>query len=723
MPRALALGICVLAACNEAAPMVADHSGEVDPFIGSGGVGFGVGSISPGPSMPFGLAKPAPDTSSGGSAPGFSHCAGYWWEDDEIRAFSQLHLSGTGVPDYGVLGVMPASLDHVPSAERDWRARFDHRSERASLGRYEVTLAPSGIQAIVSATSRTSVYRFTYPEGSRPAIVISLDHGLGGGETRSGELAFDTASQEITGELRHAGDMSGRYGGFELFFAMRFEAPVSSFERFGERDGVIFFDGGARSIGVQIGLSFVDLEGAKKNLDAEWMGFDLARAESAIVSAWAPILGMIEIDGGTRDERRMFYSSLYRAHLMPTMISDSDGRYFGFDRAVHDSEDSPQYSDFSLWDTFRTLHPLYVLLEPALAERLNRSLVRMLEQNGHAPRWPLGTGETWTMIGNHGETVLVDSYLKGIRGFDQQAIFERLLRAANEEIDANGTRRAGRECIASYLARGYCAADEGDASVSRTLENAFNDALLANIAEALGHDTEAVELHRRASSWKNLLDREVGFFRSRNSDGSFASEFDEELFSSEYTEGNARQWLAFVPHDLEGLAGELGGKDAFLSKLEGIFESTITAEKTPLPDLWYWHGNEPDIHAPYIFAELGRPDLTRRYVRWIMDHRYAASPAGLDGNDDGGTLSAWYVFGAIGFYPKVGTSKYVLSVPRFPKATLKLEGGASLVVIAEGLAEGKTELDRVELDGRTIEGPFIDHADLLKGGELVFHLR
>jgi predicted alpha-1,2-mannosidase len=256
--------------------------------------------------------------------------------------------------------------------------------------------------------------------------------------------------------------------------------------------------------------------------------------------------------------------------------------------------------------------------------------------------------------------------------------------------------------------------------VSRTLENSYNDWLLAQLARGLGKDAEATELLGRAGGWANLWDEGTGYLRAHNADGSMVSDFDEALFAEEYTEGNARQWLPYVPHDIPGLAAKAGGKEQLAAKLDAFFSKAAAAEKTALPDLYYWHGNEPDIHAAYAFIELDRPDLTQKWVRWIMESRYSDTPAGLDGNDDGGTLSAWYVFSALGIYPKVGTTSYYLGIPRFPKATVKL-GQKELLIVLTGSPEG-TRVRKVSFNGNALPSYTIEHAALLGGGELVFEL-
>ncbi len=716
--------VCFSAACGGGDEAEAiDPIVEVDPFIGTGGIGFGVGSIPPGPTHPYGLAKPGPETATNGGDPGFSHCAGYWWEDDEILSFAQIHLAGTGVPDYGVLRVMPA-VD-LPDRVRpsSYRAELQHGAERAELGRYQVRLQPSGIDVEIAATPRTSLYRMTYPATGARSLVVDLSRGIAQGETLDASLTVGDG--ELSGWIQHAGMLSGGFGGWRLYFVMKLDrAFTAEWLEDGARrpaDGtfasagagaVLSFAADVTELRMQIGLSFVDEATARGNLEAEWMDYDLSRAVAETVAAWRPLLSRVEVKGGEPEARRMFYSALYHAQLMPTSLTETGGKYRGLDGEVHTADGFVYYSDFSLWDTFRTLHPLLTLVYPEYQRDMNTSLEAMTIASGSVPKWPLATGESNTMIGYHGESVFVDSVTKGVGGFDEARMFGVLEAAAMARQDS--LRK--RDCSASYLAQGWCSADEEGRSASKTLENAFSDFLLARFADHLGED--AAVFDARADNWANVFDADVGFVHGRNADGGFLPGFDDEAFSDDFVEGNARQWTMFVPHDPVGL-DEAMGETGLVRWLSTIFEASEAAEPTLLPDLWYWHGNEPDIHAAYMFAEVGRADLTEKWVDWVRRTRYTDGPDGLDGNDDGGTLSAWYVFSALGFYPKIGEARYVLGTPLFPEARVQVPGG-TLTVRAENWAAKEYAVERVTLNGATIDGPYVSHADLAAGGELVF---
>lgn len=709
---------------------------DVDPFIGSGGVGFGVGSIPPGPARPLSLARPGPDTATnGGRAPSFSHCAGYWWQDDEILAFSQIHLVGTGVPDQGTLGIMPTGeLPAGPLRPRDWRADFSHRREIARPGYYSVELAPSAIGVDISATERTSVYRLRYPKDSPRNLVIDLAHHLGDGRTDDGLLTANADGTEVGGWVHHSGMLSGRYGGYRLFFVLKTDTPFTGMDAMqdglrlanvrtatgAQAGAVLSFGPGAAPIHLQIGLSFVDAAGARKNLESEWVNYDLDAAEAGTRAAWSTILDRVSIKGGTDAQRRIFSTALFHAYGMPTVLSDADGRYVGVDTQVAQADGWNYYTDFSLWDTFRTQHPLITLLTPSIQRDMNRSMWAMTEASGRIPMWPLATGETNTMIAYHGESVLVDSVLKGVEGFDVAAAYEVLKQSALR----NGSVPTGRarDCSASYLELGYCPMDVEGGATSKTLEAAFSDFVLARLAAHLGHDVDAAMFMDRSENWKQLWDAESGLLRGRMADGSFPEAYRDDRFSEDLIEGNLRQWAVFVPHDVPGWAESFGGTAAAVQWLDNFFAQSEPLEDTPLPDLWYWHGNEPDIHAPFMFAELGRPDLTNKWAAWVRQAKYRDRPDGLDGNDDGGTLSAWYVFSALGLFPKVGEARYVLASPLFEEATVRLDGGV-LNIRTENWREGATDVAAVLFDDEPVVGPFISHERIQAGGTLLFRMK
>jgi len=457
--------------------------------------------------------------------------------------------------------------------------------------------------------------------------------------------------------------------------------------------------------------------GARRNREAdETLAPDLAAAREQARSIWAETLGQVEVEGGSARDQRLLYSTLYKAFLHPTCISDVDGRYRGLDGLVH-QDGRPYYSDFSLWDTYRTLHPLLTLLVPDIASDLAQSLVRMATQWGGLPRWPMGTVDAGSMIGTPADPVLAGSLLKGASDFDVEVVWPYLWAHATGPVS-----KGGRDGIEDYLALGYVAADHTSGSVSRTEEFAWHDFALSNLADALGKTTEAARLRAQSRTLGALWDDSVAFFRGRSSDGSWVERLRPEHWEDYYVEGDAWQHLWLSPYpDL--LAEIMGGRDALVSRLEDFFELSADywagndlGYLLPLP--YYWHGNEPDIHSAYLFAAAGRPAGTERWVDWVRKAHYDLGPAGLAGNDDAGTLSAWFVFSCLGLYPWAGSDLYLIGTPAFDRAVVHLPGG-DLVIEAHDLGSGPYVQDFL-LDGAPYELPWLHHSDIAEGASLIF---
>ncbi|HRI51646.1 MAG TPA: GH92 family glycosyl hydrolase [Pseudomonadota bacterium] len=733
--------------------------GYADPFIGSGGFGFRDGSAFPGAAAPHGLAKVGPDTR--GEMFGtvrFLHFIGYWYDDNVIQGFSHLHLHGTGAPDYGVLSVMPlVSWDPAKLTVEQNESPFQKKSEVATPGYYAVTLDHGPVRAELTATRRAAHHRFTYdPAGSPPGTPRSLLFDLGkhleSGEITDAEITVDKAAGRLRGRLHSKGGMTDGYGGYEVYFAARTRSawsehkvwsdgtpPAAADHAQGTGVGLVLTfpappSGAAAPIELQVAVSLVSAEYAEKSLAAELPEWDFEGTRKQTAAAWQDLLGVARVTGGSDSERRMFYSALYRSFLMPTVHSESDGTYRGFDGTPQNAQGFQYVSDLSLWDTYRTLHPLYSLLAPERALDVVKSLHAMALNHGAFPKWPLAGGDSGCMIGAPAEFVVADSYLKGLTGFDAAGAYDILRAAAMNPLSPAGGR-GGREHADLYMKYGYVPAQIGG-SVSRTTEYARGDFALAELAQALGKTEDAAELHARARSYTQLYDPSVGFLRARKADGSFPwNSFSPEAFSSDYTEANAWQSLLMNDHDPAGLAAMLGGTQQLLDKLTAMFEATRSAyeaEDHTNPTLgadrppYYWQGNESDIHVPYLFAQLGRPELTQRWVRFVMQTQYSDRPAGLPGNDDGGAMSAWYIFSALGLYPIVGSDRYVLSIPQFPRVELNVRGGVFTIEAVTAAGEPAAALlatgyvQSVTLDGRPLTRPELRHADLKPGSTLRF---
>lgn len=722
-------------------------------FIGSGGFGYGVGSAFPGAAAPQGMVKVGPETSGPYGTIGFLHCSGYWYGDDTILGFSHMHLHGTGAQDYGVLGVMPTDAwDPSRTTSTGYASPFDKATESAVPGKYQVTLTRGGIQVEITATPHAAHHRFTYPAGAQAGhVIVDLDHALGG-SVQAESVTLDPATHTLTGSLRRLGPMSQGFGGYEVYFAAvtnrawsnalvwsqgAAPAPGTTASGVGVGLDLDFALGGAGDAGqdgggggpieLQVGLSLVSAAGAAANLAAELPAFAFDVEAAATAASWAEAVSPVTFTGGTASDQSQLAAALYHLFLMPTVLSDVDGHYVGLDGKVGQASDYHYVSDLSLWDTYRTLNPLYALLAPSRALDTVRSLTAMGESAGYFPKWPIATGEAGTMLGSSAEVVLADAYLRGVTGFDAEGAYA-ILRAAAMSTTEPAAGRGGRSNVVPYMQLGYVPASV-DVSVSWTLEYSQDDAALAALAGALGHASDAAALLARRTGYRQLFDPTSGFLWAKNADGSWASGHGAPTaYASDFDEANAWQSLFGPWHDMPGLTALFGGDAAFVAKLESFFEQgkadydsiDWSSPLSVAPQRkFYWGGNEPDMHAPYLFALAGRPDLTQRWVRWVENEVYGAGADGLPGNDDGGTMSAWLVYSALGFYPVPGTDSYVVGAPRLPHASVAI-GGGTFTIDAPGVSDVNLYVQSVTLNGAPLASPTLHTSDLTPGGSLRF---
>jgi len=699
-------------------------------MIGTAGCGYRAGSLVPGPQMPNGMIRPGPDTSRGPIAFGFHHFGGYYFPDTHIQGFSHTRLVGAGINEQGNLRLMPVMrLEEGATSEHEYRSPFDHSDEIAAVGYYRIVLQKTGIAVELAAAKRAAMHRITYPLSDKPYLLIDVGASTRRGDVKDGWVQIDPDKREIFGMLEQHGGFSELYGGLQTYFSVHLSMPFEKFGTFlgeekkvGKRHAegpgigvyVGFAEGCRQPVLAKVGLSFIDVDQARMNLETEIPDWNFERLVNEARRAWKNKLQQIEVSGGSETQRRIFYSALYHAYMMPTLFTEHNERYMGFDGKSHCAEGFTYYTDFSLWDTFRTLHPLMALIEPELNRDFVISLLKMAEQGGDLPLWPMGRGYTNVMIGTHADSVIAGAYLKGITGFDVEFAYRKMVEHATQTVP-----HAGRDDLAHYLDLGYCTTDHTNCAPSKTLEYAYNDYCIAEFAAAIGHEEEAEMFQQRSKNYRHLWDPETQFFRGRDSQGNWKSPFWPRFrFADEYVEGNAWQWLWFVPHDVEGLLGLFGGAEAMVAKLETFFEKATEKRPSCLPDTYYWHGNEPDIHAAYLFALAGRPDLTQKWVRWIMAEKYRDAPDGIDGNDDGGTLSSWYILSALGFYPlNPCDGRYIIGSPIFDRAVLHLPGG-DLVITAENNSSKNLYVQSASLNGKPLNHPWFDHQEIINGGHL-----
>lgn len=718
IPLLLLLGACT--APEEERPAADDPVAWVDPFIATAGPGFRVGSAHPGPTVPFSLVKVGPDTSIDGAALNAYHCSGYYHDDTHVEGISHFRMHGVGIPDYGNIVFMPTlGWDASKRSPTGYRMGFDKEFEWARAGAYGLTL-DDGITVELAGTRRAAHHRYAFPDDGEPVVVVDLEKNLFG-SSLGGEIAVDAEAGVVEGHMVSVGAFTG--GGFPIYFHAVFDGGIASFGTWADDEGVegraeaegvdlgAWIVSASRTPTIRVGISLTSLEGARANLAAELPGQSIEGTQDEAAEAWEAAFEGFSVDGASDTERHIFWTALYHLLQMPQTHGDADGTYRGFDGELHVAEGWDYHNDFSLWDTYRTAHPAFTLLYPDKSRELARSLVAMAEQGGAFPAWPAAAGDSEVMLGAPADIVLADTYVKGVDGWGEEEAWEQIRDQARGvgEIPYNA-----RPDVTVLEAYGYYPSDWFGASVAWLQENAWADHALAQLGNALGHPDDAARFAWRSHTWKNVYDAETGFFRGRLSDGTFSDPayFDELEWASEYTEGNAWQYLWMPWFHWDELAETLGGREAALERLERFFAEAEAEGVTNAPATYYWHGNEPDIHAAWLFTLWGERDRTWRWNKWIAATHYAHDPHGLAGNDDAGTLSAWYLFAAFGFYPLAGTTSYVAGVPLFPEVTFPVEGGT---FTSRRVGDGDHVVS-VTLNGVPLTGATFRHAELVPGG-------
>jgi predicted alpha-1,2-mannosidase len=725
-----------VALAGMAPPAVARKArSQTDLWIGTGGDGH----TYPGATVPFGMVQVSPDTDT----ENWANCSGYHRGDPSMMGFSHTHLSGTGIADMMDVLVVPGrgTVHLLPGdpAKPGSGYRQTYAQETAEPGYYAVTLG-NGVRSELTAETRVGWQRHSFPKGpghilvdlgnyreSRPGEGPLIDEGLieldADGTIKGSRRTFRWAkgrrihfAMKVTPKpdriTLHAGDQ-------------RVDGAIASADRV--RAVLHYTDAGATPIVVRTAVSAVDLAGARTNLAASLSAdFDTARRQA--VRGWAAALRVVEVDGGSDAARTIMATSLYHAMLAPTLFSDVDNRYRGFDGAVHSVPNGEAaYSTYSTWDTYRALHPLLTLVAPDRAKSLVRDLIRQTQQSPYGPPcWPLQGVETGTMIGAHSIAVMAEAAAKGIDA-DYAAAWPAMRARA---LDPSGPDLANSRGRATYIAKGYLPADQIDESVSRTQEYAYDDWAMATIADRAGAADDAKLLRARSLNYRNVLDPGIGFARPKLANGEWLTPYDPIQLAHtkryrDFTEANGWQTTFLNQHDIYGQIAHFGGDEKFAARLDALFAAPSTLPKDAPPDIsgllgQYAHGNEPDQHAPYLYAYVGQPWKTQRLVRTLLDTMYHAAPDGIIGNDDCGQMSAWFVLSALGFYPVDPVAAvYVFGAPVFERAEVRL-GGKKLRIEAPGNGPGTPYVAAVEWNGRPWTRSWIAHADLVRGGTLRF---
>jgi predicted alpha-1,2-mannosidase len=727
----------------------------VDPRIGTGGHGH----CFPGAALPFGAVQLSPDTFNNG----WDWCSGYHISDSSIMGFSHTHLSGTGCGDLLDFLVMPGTgpAKIVPGTRENpdegYRSRFNHADETMTPGYYSVLLKDYGIRAELTATERTGLHRYTFPASDSAYIVLDLQHGYeggGGGNVLSAELSRPApntlAGGRITkawGNHRHAyftlqvsktPDRIVFYSDDQEFFHDGIKpsepAPEKLFKGTNLKCVLHFKTHQDEAILIKTGISAVSAAAAAKNLEAELPGWDFDSTRRQASAAWERQLGKVRVKSANATHKRIFYTALYHMSLGPTLFDDVDGSYRGMDAGIHKLAPAQHnYTTFSLWDTYRAAHPAYTLIEPQRVPDFANTLIRMAQQGpAGMPVWPLQGTETGTMTGYHSAAVIAEAINKGFQGIDLEGAYKVMMQRAMVD-DYRG--------LGYYRKLHYIPADLEEESVSKTFEYCYDDWAIAHVAKKLGHNDTAATLTQRSFYYRNYFDPSIQFMRPKFADGRWADSseghgsvpFNPNFlghFSKwrDYTESNAWQTTFAVQHDPAGLIQLFGGRGPFLHKLDELFTTPSTMPADAPPDIsglvgQYAHGNEPSHHIAYLYVYAGQPWKTQQRVRSLLETMYSDQPDGLQGNEDVGQMSAWYVLSALGFYPVDAVSgNYILGSPLFEHATVDLGSGRQLEIDVRRADPADAYIQSFSLNGTQQKRAWFNHAEIAQGGRLVLQM-
>ena len=728
-----------------------DYIHYVNPIIGTNGMGH----TFPGACAPFGIVQLSPDTDTiphdidGVYQPRvYEYCAGYQHKDSTIVGFSHTHFSGTGHSDLGDILVMPVTgpIKFNPGTQTDpdkgYRSRYSHDTETATPGYYTVVLDDYGVKAELTATEHVGVHRYAFPAGVDGSIILDLQHGIYNydGKTLWANLRVENDTL-LTGYRITNGWARTNY----TYFAVSFNQPIADYgyrelekpkyngmwgkfdvkhhfpEMTGRKIVAYFTFNDPKTLEMKVALSATSTEGALRNLHAETDGrnFDQLLAETQ--SKWNKELSVIEAEG-SEDQRAMLYTSLYHTMINPSIYMDVDGQYRGIDHNIHQAEGFTNYTVFSLWDTYRALHPLFNVLQPQRNADMVQSMLKHSEQSVHGllPVWSHMGNENWCMIGYHAVSVLADAYVKDVF---RHCGLEAMHRSATCPYYVN---------LSDYQRLGYVPFDRNSGCVSVTLEYAYDDWAIYQAALKAGDTAMASEYQQRAANWYNTFDTSLGFARPRMSDGSWKEPFS--LMDTEgegFVEGNSWVYSFYVPHDVKGLIEAMGGDERFIHNLDTLFvmqlpkeffENTEDVTEEGLMGC-YNHGNEPAHHIAYLYNWSSQPYKTQYWLREIMDRFYKNNIDGLCGNDDCGQMSAWYIFSVMGFYPVCpGSEQYVFGAPYLPYLKVRLGNERTLEIKAPGVSDENRYVQKVTLNGQEITQLYLTHDQLMQGGELVFEM-
>lgn len=742
----LASGIGLFSCAEQNLPK--EYTDSVNVFIGTGGHGH----TFPGATLPHGMVQLSPDT----RLFGWDACSGYYYDDTSIMGFTHTHLSGTGIGDYGdilfmpVVGEKPLIAGTAENPDEGYRSRFSHEQESARPGYYQVLLQDDSINVELTATLRAGLHRYTYPKASDARLIVDMEPTIHGHQHPVTQIRVVNDST-IAGMKYTVGWAKHHYVYFYAVFSNPFDYKLYSGPEY-QSDSTSVTVNTAKAVMsfrnlpadgrvlAKVGISSVDEEGARLNVEAEISNWDFEGVMKQANTVWNETLGKIDIETSDNDSRTVFYTSLYHAFIQPSLASDVDGRYRTMGHEIKQDASYTNYTVFSLWDTFRAAHPLYTIVTPEQNQAFIRSLLRKYDEGGILPKWELASNETGTMIGYHAVSVIADAMMKKQCDFDVKKALEACIRSS--VYDTTGvTPMMDRQILNGKLMPvsikyknelGYIPCDKVGGSVSQGLEFAYNDWLIAQMMKEHNRKDLYDKYMELSRNYRNYFDPETKLMRGRLSDGSWITPFDPASVQrpSNYVEGNAWQWAWFVPQDVEGLMELVGGQKYFEAHLDTLFttSSELTGDPNAAADVTgmigqYAHGNEPSHHIPYLYNYAGAPRKTQALVDHILRTLYHNDPNGLSGNEDVGQMSAWYALSAMGFYSFCpGRPVYEIGRPIFDKVTIHLSNGKDFVIQAKNNSVENKYIRSMKLNGEDLAEPRFSHFDLMKGGELIFEM-
>ena len=701
-----------------------DYLRYVDPYIGSGEHGH----VFVGASVPLGMVQAGPQNIH----KGWDWCSGYHYSDSVLIGFSHTHLSGTGCADLGDVLLMPyvgevrTARGEQDNIEGSCSTYYSHKNEQVAPGYYSL-LMDNGVRAELTATDRVAIHRYIYPEGT-PRLLVNLKEG-------NGDRAFETGLKrvdEYTVEgYRFSRGWSPQH---KVFFVLKSEQPIESVAVFDDDTpagqdtltgkavkGVLTFKDNPKNVQLKVALSSVSCANALANLEAEQPGWDFEKVRTDAEKRWNEMLSCINVESSDERGKKIFYTSLYHMFIAPTLYADVNGEFRGHDDKIYKADSWTNYSTFSLWDTYRTLHPLLTIIQPQLVPDMVNSMLSIYDQQGKLPIWPLVGGETNQMPGYSAIPVIADAYLKGIGDFDAEKALAACVATANLD---------NYRGIGFYKKNGYVPFDldnpsgGDDWSLSKTLEYAFDDYCIAVMADKMGKKDIAEEFYARSQNYRNVYNPTSTFMQPKDKAGQFVKNFQAEDYTPHICESNGWQYFWSVQHDINGLIALSGGQERFAQKLDSMF-TFQPSDKSKLPIFstgmigQYAHGNEPGHHVAYLYNKVNQPWKGQKYLRQIMTTLYTNTPAGLCGNEDCGQMSAWYVFSAMGFYPVNPVSgEYEIGSPLFPETVLQLTNGKTFKITAHNMNPENTYIQSVKLNGQPLGKSYITHQQIMEGGTL-----